>query len=134
MIKATIYDKKLTVENCTVSDGVKFETVQFEFPKEWDDFEKTVIFKNEDGTQLNVVLDEYNELCIAPNQCYIPHEVLKAPCFYLSVFGICGDSVATTTLCKVNVLQSGYGEGEEPEEPTPTEYMILFSIGAKKSA
>ena len=111
MIKASIFDKKLSVENVTISDSVKFDTVKFQFPEKWEKYEKTAVFKTDDGTKINVVLDKENELCLSDCECYIPHEVLKSPCFFLSVFGVFGDSVATTTQAKVNVLKSGYIKG-----------------------
>lgn len=131
MINVKIFDKKIIVENLTVSDSVKFETVKFEFPDSWSGYTKTAVFKANDQEVYNVVLDENNSLCVSADECYIPHEVLKTPCFYLSVFGVSGESVATTTQAKVSVLQSGYSEGEEPSEPTPTEYQQLISLAAQ---
>lgn len=131
MIKANIYNKKLVVENFAVSDSVMFDTVHFTFPDEWNGYVKTAVFKTESGETVNVVLDGANPLCISENECYIPFEVIKSPYFYLSVFGVSGESVATTTQVKVNVLQSGYSEGEEPLEPTPTEYQQIINISAE---
>lgn len=131
MIKANIHDKKLFVENLTVSDSVKFDTVKFTFPDSWNGYTKTVVFKTEDEKTINVVLDMVNPLCVNENECYIPHEVIKSPCFYLSVFGVLGDSVATTTQVRVPVLQSGYAVGDEPKEPTPTEYQQLINLASQ---
>lgn len=128
MIKANIYDKKLVVENFAVSDGVMFDTVKFTFPDNWNGYAKTAVFKTEDGETFNVVLDGSNPLCVNENECYIPYEVIKSPYFYLSVFGVLDDSIATTTSVKVKVLQSGYAEGAEPSEPTPTEYQQLINL------
>ncbi|MBR4973050.1 MAG: collagen-like protein, partial [Clostridia bacterium] len=130
MVKANIYDGKIFVENSTVSDSVKFDTVKFTFPDSWNGYAKTAVFKSEDGQIINLVLDGANPLCINENECYIPHEVIKSPCFYLSVFGVSGDSVATTTQVSVPVLQSGYAEGNEPNEPTPTEYQQLIDLAS----
>lgn len=128
MIIANIYDKELIIDSCVVSDGVKFETVKFNFPESWNGYSKTAVFTFEDNVPINVVLDAENELCISDSECYIPHEVLKSPMFYISVFGILGDSVATTTKAEVKVLRSGYAEGEAPAEPTPSEYQQLINI------
>ncbi len=128
MIKANIYDKKLFIENLTVSDSVKFDTVKFTFPDSWNGYTKTAVFKTEDGEILNVVLEADNPLCLNDNECYIPYEVIKSPRFYLSVFGVFGDSIATTTQVEVPVLQSGYAAGDEPKEPTPTEYQQLINL------
>ena len=131
MIKANIYDKKLFVENLTVSDSVKFDTVRFTFPDSWNGYTKTALFKTESGETIKVVLDAANPLCLNENECYIPYEVIKSPCFYLSVFGVFGESVATTTEVKVPVLQSGYAEGKEPSEPTPTEYQQIINLATE---
>lgn len=128
MIKANVYNRKLMVENFTVSDSVRFDTVSFTFPETWEGYTKTAVFKTESGQTINVILDKTNPLCIDGNECYIPHEVLKAPHFYLSVFGVLGESVATTTQETVKVLQSGYAEGDEPSEPTPTEYQQIIKL------
>lgn len=128
MINANIYDNKLFVENSTVSDSVKFDTVKFTFPDNWRGYTKTALFKTENGETIKVVLDAANPLCLNENECYIPYEVIKSPCFYLSVFGVLGESVATTTQVRVPVLQSGYAEGEEPLEPTPTEYQQIINL------
>ena len=62
MINAKIFDKKIIVENLTVSDSVKFETVKFEFPDSWSGYTKTAVFKANDQEVYNVVLDENNSL------------------------------------------------------------------------
>lgn len=134
MIKATIYGNMLNVENCTVSDGVMFETVQFVFPQKWKNYQKTATFKSAEGEQYNIVLNSLSNLCVNENECFIPHEVLNSPHFYLSVFGVCGESIATTPEVKVNVLQSGYGEGAKPEEPTPTLYQQLMDLANETKA
>lgn len=131
MIEAIIYNKKLRIEGPIVSDGVKFETVKFTFPESWENYEKIAVFSDNNGVQLNVSLNSENPLCVGDNECYVPHEVLKYPEFYISVFGVNGDSVATTTKEKVKLLESGYVLGEEPSEPTPSEYQQLINLSAQ---
>lgn len=46
----------------------------------------------------------------------------------MSVFGVSGESKATTPQAAIAVTESGYGEGDVPSEPTPTEYEQLVSI------
>lgn len=121
MIKANVFEKKLIVEGVAVSDSVKFETVKFSFPESWNGYKKTAVFTCGEETCVNLVLDESSELCIGENECYIPFEVLVSPEFELSVFGILNDSVVTTTVARVKVLQSGYAEGNIPSDPTPSE-------------
>ena len=128
MIQAEILHNKLFVNENTVSDSVKFDTVRFVFPDSWKDYTKTAVFSDDDGVCVNIILEKGNDLCINENECYIPHEVLKSHSFGLSVFGILGDSVATTTKVKIPVLKSGYAEGDKPTEPTESEYQQLINL------
>ncbi len=119
----------------TVSDSVKYETVKFEFPEKWKGYTKTAVFKNGE-TVLSIILNSDNDLCIGVDECYIPHEVIKYPQFTVSVFGVSGDSVATTEQAVIGVRQSGYAEGDAPDDPTPTEYQQLINLanGTKQIA
>ena len=117
----------LKVFDSTVSDGVQFDTVRFTFPKRWEGYAKTVLFRNGE-TAVSVLLNAENGLCIGQDECYIPHEVLHAPSFTVSVSGVSGDRLATTGEAVVTVLQSGYGEGDPPEDPTPSEYQQIIGI------
>ncbi len=122
----------LTVRNDTfanaVSDSVKHEKVKFLFSDNWKDYQKTAVFTAEDVEPINIVLDGKNELCVSEDECYIPFEVLKGDSFTLSVFGVCGDSLATTTKENVRVFESGYALGDAPGDPTPDEYSQLLTI------
>lgn len=111
----------------TVSDSVKFEKIKFKFPESWSGYTKTAVFNNYDVT-VNVVLDEGSELYTGENECYIPHEVIKYPCFTVSAFAVKGDSLATSTRASVKVSRSGYELGDAPSDPTPTEYQQIINI------
>lgn len=113
--------------DCTASDSVKYETVKFDFPKCWDGYTKTAVFKNGD-TAFSVILNGDGSLCEGTDQCYIPHEVIKYPEFTVSVFGVSGDSRATTEPAVIKVIKSGYGAGDEPSNPTPDEYEQLINL------
>ncbi len=128
MIRASIFERKLMIEERIIADSVKFETVKFTFPESWNEYEKTVVFSNDAGTQLNVVLSVENSLCVGEDECYIPYEVIKSPGFSISVFGIKDESVATTTKEFIRVIESGYTLGDTPSEPTPTEYQQIVNI------
>lgn len=128
MIEVQICQNRLIAKFDTISDSAKFDTVKFMFPESWNGFQKTAVFKGVDNQIFNVVLNSDNDLCIGENECYIPHEVLKTPSFKLSVFGVSEDSVATTTEAEIKVLQSGYAEGDEPSDPTPTVYEQLINL------
>ena len=136
LINADVFkDGRVAVYQQTVSDSVRFERIRFKFPDSWSGYAKTAVFRHKD-TVINVILDPENELCTGENECYIPHEVIKYPFFTVSAFGVKDSSVATTERAAVNVVQSGYEEGDVPSEPTPTEYQQLISLAeeAKSTA
>ena len=128
MIKADILENgSILINEKAVSDSVKFETVRFAFPGDWDSLEKTVVFKNGD-TAVCIVLNSANEYCVSENECYVPFEVIKPPEFTVSVFGIRDGTRATTARGKVQVIESGYEQGDQPLSPTPSEYSQILSI------
>ena len=128
MINADVFkDGRIAVYQQTVSDSVRFERIKFKFPDSWSGYAKTAVFRYKD-TVINVILDSENELCTGENECYIPHEVIKYPFFTVSAFGVKDSSVATTERAAINIIQSGYEEGDVPSEPTPTEYQQLINI------
>ena len=128
MISARVEENgRIKVLQTTVSDSVLFEKIGFDFPKSWYGYTKTAVFRNGETT-VSVVLDESSELCTGENECYIPYEVIKAPQFTVSVFGVSGESRATTQQASINVTESGYGTGDAPAEPTPTQYEQLIGI------
>ena len=128
MISARVEENgRIKVLQTTVSDSVLFEKIGFDFPKSWNGYTKTAVFRNGETT-VSVVLDESSELCTGENECYIPYEVIKAPQFTVSVFGVSGESRATTQQASINVTESGYGTGDAPAEPTPTQYEQLIGI------
>lgn len=128
MIKVDIFeDGNIIAYDNTIADSVMFEKISFIFPKTWNGYNKTAVFRNGDE-KISVVLNSDSALCTGENECYVPYEVIKAPCFTVSVFGVLGDSRATTPQVKINVWESGYGEGDLPSEPTPTEYEQLVNL------
>lgn len=128
MIKTDVLkDGRIVVYSDTVSDSVMFETMKFNFPESWNEFTKTAVFKSGDTT-VSVILDEASELCISENECYIPHEVINYPEFTVSVFGVKDNKRVTAARGRVNVIQSGYALGDEPQEPTPDEYSQLLNL------
>lgn len=128
MISARVEENgRIKVLQTTVSDSVLFEKIGFDFPKSWNGYTKTAVFRNGETT-VSVVLDKSSELCTGENECYIPYEVIKAPQFTVSVFGVSGESRATTQQASIKVTESGYGTGDTPSEPTPSQYEQLVSI------
>lgn len=128
MIEAQILENhKIMVSKNAVSDSVMYETIKFSFPKEWEGYEKTAVFKSGE-TAVSVLLKEGNPLCLTEDECYIPHEVLVFPGFTVSVFGNIGETLATTARGFVSVVQSGYEQGDAPKEPTENEYAQILDI------
>lgn len=120
-------NNEIAVSRAVVSDSVLYERIKFTFPESWEGYTKTAVFRNGDIT-LSVILNGDSDLCVIADECYIPHEVIKFPEFTVSVFGILGDSRVTTPQAAIRVIQSGYGEGDKPSDPTPTEYQQLINL------
>ena len=133
MIFATIHDKNFYIEGHIVSDCIRSETVKFDFPEDWNGYVKTAVF-SQGEKKLQVVLSDSNPLCISENECHIPHEIALEGNFNLSVYGIKGDSVITTTEAEVTVEDSGYDVLEESLTPTPTEYQQIINFTANALA
>lgn len=128
MIYAEVLENgKIKAYESTVSDGVEFEKIKFKFPKTWDGFTKTATFVNQDK-KVSIILNGESNLCTGEDECYIPYEVLKSPEFTVSLFGVSGERVATTVQAVISVKESGYAEGGEPSDPTPTEYQQLINL------
>ena len=123
-------DGKATAYSGTISDSVLFEKIKFSFPPDWSGLEKTAVFKNKDKT-ISVVLNGDSELCTGNNECYIPYEVIKCPEFTVSVFGTDGSIRATSARCHIHVAQSGYEQGDKPDDPTPDEYSQILSVATE---
>ncbi len=125
-------NNNLTVRNETlaslVSDSKKHETVKFLFPKSWEKYSKTAVFSSENVSPINILLNKENPLCVAEDECYIPFEVLKGNWFELSIFGERDESLATTTRERVEVIESGYALGDEPQTPTPDQFSQILNI------
>lgn len=111
----------------SITDSVKFEKIKFNFPESWKGYTKKAIFKNGEIT-VNVFLNTDETICIGENECYVPSEVIKAPQFTVSVFGVMGDSRVTSAEAVIKVTESGYARGDFPENPTPTEYEQLINL------
>lgn len=109
-IYADSYDK-------VASDIRNYLKAEFEFTG-WDDIaNKTAVFTGPDGTAHHMLIED--------NRCVIPHEVIKAPQFTVSVFG--GD-LMTANMAAVYVEQSGYKDGITPPVPTPDVYDQLVQL------
>ena len=131
MIRVDIFeDGNIIACDNTIADSVMFEKIRFNFPDTWNGYDKTAVFRNGDE-KISVVLNSDSALCTGENECYVPYEVIKAPQFTVSVFGVSGNSRATTPQARIMVRESGYGEGDMPSEPTSTEYEQLVNLANK---
>lgn len=125
-----LQNNEIAVSRAVVSDSVLYERMKFTFPESWDGYTKTAVFRNGDIT-LSVILNSDRDLCVGADECYIPHEVIKFPELTVSVFGVLGDSRVTTPQAAIRVIQSGYGEGDEPSDPTPSKYEQLVNLATE---
>ncbi len=130
MIKAEILNQKIKL-NCesVASDSVKFLKIKFLLDDIWDDAFKTVVFNNEElNISAAVIMEDGNELYLGDNTCLVPFEVIKPPCFSVSISGIKNDSVITTLPESIKVYQSGAISAEEPDNYTPSQYEQLMQV------
>lgn len=132
MINAEILSNDtLVTEEKTVSGSALHEIIKFTFPDSWNGFTKTAIFQNGEIVK-KIILNCDSSICTGENECYIPFEVLKAPKCSVSVLGVKGGRIATTTESFINVKESGYNY-ETSVSPTPSELeqLIALSIETK---
>lgn len=126
MIKVDVLENgSLLILERTVSDSVKFEKIKFSFPERWKDFVKTAVFRNGE-TAVEILLNSGSDYCTGKDECFVPFEVIKPPFFTVSVFGSRGDTLATTTRGEIEVVESGYELGDEPQEPTQSVYAQIL--------
>ena len=98
-----------------VSDSRNYLYAAFSFSEEWIGT-KTAIFKNDENAYCVILYED---------RCLVPWEVIKPKYFTVSVF--CGDLVTANKVI-VRVLESGYEEGETPEDPTPDVYQQIIEM------
>jgi len=103
-----------------VSDSVNYLTANFTFSEDWDQCQKTAIFKHITSDPLTVIIAE-------DGTCTIPWEVIKAYDFSVSVFGTSDKGLITTNTVTVKMSQSGYLQGRSPIDPTPDIYSQLLT-------
>lgn len=95
-------------------------TAVFEFDEHWDGMMKTAIFTR-NGVTKNVILTE--------NKCLVPSDVIKNGGFVVSVLGIVGDQILTTTnQCAVMLNLSGYLPGLTLNKPAEDVYMQIINM------
>lgn len=121
---------QVLVYGTTITDSARSEKIHFNFPDSWNGYVKKALFKNGEKT-VGVFLNADKTICTGEDECFIPHEVIKAPQFTVSVFGVSGDSRVTSAEATIKVTESGYTKGDFPTNPSPTEYEQLLNIAAE---
>lgn len=135
MLIAKLNGQALTVINeRVVSDSIKYLKVKFCFDSSWEGYAKTALFCAEGGTALGVTLLKGNNLYLGDDVCYVPQEVIKAPRFSLSVFGVKGESLITSEKIWVEVTQSGYELSDEPTEATADLWQQVIAAASHAEA
>ena len=131
MINADIENNgQIIAYGTTITDSARSEKIHFNFPDSWNGYVKKALFKNGEKT-VGVFLNADKTICTGEDECFIPHEVIKAPQFTVSVFGVSGDSRVTSAEATIKVTESGYTKGDFPTNPSPTEYEQLLNIAAE---
>ena len=121
---------QVVVYGTTITDSARSEKIHFNFPESWNGYVKKALFKNGEKS-VGVFLNADKTICTGEDECFIPHEVIKAPQFTVSVFGVSGDSRVTSAEAIIKVTESGYSKGDFPKNPSPTEYEQLLNIAAE---
>ena len=100
--------------------------VQFEFNDDWNDLDKTAVFKAGDDKR-SVVLD-------GSNRCQIPWEVLKKPRRSLEagVYGKKDGSIVLPTIwAQLETIKEGCSPGTNTQPPTPDVYSQILDVANK---
>lgn len=104
-----------------VSDSINYLSLEISFSEDWNDTVKTAVFRGPDEKVYNSLIPESGKLII-------PFEVIKAPGFTVSFFGVSGKRRITTDIAKIQVRPSGYETGETPEDPTQDIYSQIIDL------
>lgn len=129
MIIANVNNQILTLRvEGVVSDSVRFLTVKFNFNDTWRTKTKVAVFKSE-TKDYPIIFADGNSMYLGDNVCFVPQEVIKHPCFSVSVYGVENNVLITTNEELVDVIESGYGDFL-PEDPTPEIWNQLLMANA----
>ncbi len=99
-------------EKHITADSQEFVTAVFSFDESWADLLKTAVFR---------VGEIVYHTILENDCCTIPHEALQDGIIYISVFGVLGNTRATTCELPLSVQKSGYISCE-PTAPSPDPY------------
>lgn len=125
-----VFKQKITLRECcsktiVASKAKKYVVANFSFDDpDWIDKKVTAIFKNSNVSKsYSQIIGSDTELKSC--ECYVPWEVLDKR-GTLSV-SVSAGNLMTTISASVIVRESGYTEGETPQEPTPTVYEQILA-------
>lgn len=108
------------------SGSVNVYLVQFAFSADWDELDKTAVFRAGD-TKISVVLD-------ATNRCQIPWEVLenRGRPLEAGVYGTKNGTVVLPTIwATLGTIKEGASPGENTQPPTPDVYSQILAVAEK---
>lgn len=108
------------------SGSVNVYLVQFAFSADWDELDKTAVFRAGD-TKISVVLD-------ATNRCQIPWEVLenRGRPLDAGVYGTKNGTVVLPTIwATLGTIKEGASPGENTQPPTPDVYSQILAAASK---
>lgn len=108
------------------SGSVNVYLVQFAFSADWDELDKTAVFRAGD-TKISVVLD-------ATNRCQIPWEVLenRGRPLEAGVYGTKNGTVVLPTIwATLGTIKEGASPGENTQPPTPDVYSQILAAASK---
>ena len=93
----------LSATSLLTADSVEYVKADFTFDQSWAELIKTAVFR---------VGELVYHTPLEENSCFIPFEVLKEGIMYVSVFGVSGNTRATTNEFAISVIGSGYTQLE----------------------
>ena len=105
-----------------VADSINYLYVKFKFSSDWRINPKYALFYSSDKNAPPV------EVQLVNNSCYAPSEIIRSPCFFISMYAATENRRITTELFKIPVLQSGYSANTvQPVFPTPENTISIHS-------
>lgn len=110
-----------------LSDSIDLIKARFNFSPEWQGYTKTAIFKNSTKKAYSKILVD--------DACMVPSEVIKKSKYMsVSVFGVSGTQLITTTDQIVPLTPSGYTD-DSIVSPAPTEniYQQIVTLMQKQA-
>lgn len=127
ILNLSVEGQLLTILNRDViaSGDVSADRCQFTFSKEWDGHVKTAVFYQNKERACYAILEENDG-------CMIPAEAMEsAGNMYISIFGICGSKILTSTVEKIYIEEGAISGAEIDTEPSDD---IFLSIIARYQA